>query len=51
MPQRSYVIDRLISVDYSQDEAAARAALADYPGISGIMVTYDPTTPPQSVSR
>jgi len=33
------------------DEDAARAALAAYPGISGTMITLDPTKPPQSVSR
>jgi len=43
--------DSVRGINYLQDAAAARAALADYPGISGIMVTYDPTTPPQSVSR
>ena len=43
--------DTLMSINRYQDEAAARAALADYPGISGIMVTYDPARPPQSVSR
>lgn len=43
--------DSLISVNYFQDAAAARAALADYPGISGVMVTFDPAKPPQSVSR
>jgi hypothetical protein len=33
------------------DEAAARAALAAYPGISGTMVTLDPAKPPQQVLR
>jgi len=44
-------IDSLVSIDYSKDEAAARQALADYPGISGTMVTLDPSRPPQSVAR
>ncbi|HMA14660.1 MAG TPA: hypothetical protein VKP12_07755 [Kiloniellaceae bacterium] len=43
--------DTLVSINHYQDEAAARAALADYPGISGLMVTYDPARPPQQVSR
>ncbi len=41
--------DSIRSLDYSKDEAAARAVLAEYPKISGIMVTFDPTKPPQSV--
>jgi hypothetical protein len=44
-------IDRIVSIDHSQDPAAARAALADYPGISGPMVTYDFAKPPQTVAR
>lgn len=44
-------IDSLRSINYAQDPAAARAALAAYPDISGIMVTYDFAKPPQSVAR
>ena len=44
-------IDSLIRIDYSQDKAAAEEALKAFPGISGIMITYDPRKPPQSVSR
>lgn len=44
-------LDSIRSINHSQDEAAARAALAGYPGISGLMVTYDPASPPQSVAR
>ena len=43
--------DSLQGINYEQDAAAARQALADYPGISGIMRTFDPARPPQSVSR
>ena len=34
-----------------EDEAAARAALAEYPGIAGTMIVLDPARPPQSVAR
>ena len=34
-----------------EDEAAARAALAEYPGIAGTMIVVDPAKPPQSVAR
>lgn len=44
-------IDSLRSINYAQDPAAARAALAAYPDITGIMVTYDFAKPPQSVAR
>ncbi|WP_193366769.1 hypothetical protein [Pelagibius marinus] len=44
-------IDSLRGINYQQDASAARQALADYPGISGIMKTFDPARPPQSVSR
>lgn len=43
--------DSIKSLNYFQDEDAARDALANYPGISGILVTFDPAKPPQSVSR
>lgn len=43
--------DSLRSINFTRDEAAARTALTDYPGISGLMTTYDPARPPQSVSR
>lgn len=43
--------DTLMSINCYQDGAAARAALAAYPGISGPMVIYDPARPPQSVAR
>jgi hypothetical protein len=43
--------DSLQSLNHFQDEAAARQALAVYPGISGIMVTFDRKKPPQSVAR
>lgn len=43
--------DSIRGITYSQDAAAARAKLADYPGISGLMTTFDPDSPPQSVSR
>jgi hypothetical protein len=48
--KRDY-IDSLRSINYAQDPAGARAALADYPDISGIMVTYDFAKPPQTVAR
>ena len=44
-------IDSLRSINHYRDEAAARAALEGYPGISGVMETYDPKKAPQSVSR
>jgi hypothetical protein len=34
-----------------EDEAAARAVLAEYPGIAGTMIVVDPAKPPQSVFR
>lgn len=34
-----------------EDPAAAREALAAYPGITGTVITLDPTRPPQSVAR
>lgn len=34
-----------------EDEAAARAALAEYPGVAGTMIVVDPAKPPQSVAR
>jgi hypothetical protein len=34
-----------------EDEAAAQAALAGYPGISGPMIVVDPAKPPQSTAR
>ncbi|MPZ11602.1 MAG: hypothetical protein GEU89_15550 [Kiloniellaceae bacterium] len=34
-----------------EDEVAARAALAGYPGISGPMIIVNPAKPPQSVAR
>jgi len=43
--------DSLRRLHHFQDEAAARKALAGYPGISGVMITYDPKKPPQEVSR
>jgi hypothetical protein len=43
--------DSIHGINYEQDEAAARQALADYPGISGIMGTFDPAKPPQEVRR
>jgi hypothetical protein len=43
--------DGLRSINYFQDEAAARAALAEYPGIAGTMIVVDPAKPPQSVAR
>ncbi len=43
--------DTIRGINYEQDAAAARQALADYPGISGFMSTFDPARPPQSVSR
>ena len=43
--------DSLRSINLTRDEAAARTALGDYPGILGIMITYDREKPPQSVSR
>jgi hypothetical protein len=48
---KSVFRDDLDSIRHSTDEASARKALAGYPGISGPMVTYDPTHPPQQVSR
>jgi len=41
----------LISINYYKDEAAAREALQEFPGIAGEMVILDPARPPQSVSR
>jgi hypothetical protein len=43
--------DSIRGINYQQDAAVARQALADYPGISGFMRTFDPARPPQSVSR
>jgi hypothetical protein len=43
--------DSLGAINYFKDEAAARKTLESFPGITGIMVTYDPARPPQSVSR
>ena len=43
--------DSLRGLQHFQDEAAARAALAAYPGITGLMTTFDPKRPPQQVSR
>jgi hypothetical protein len=34
-----------------EDEAAARSALAEFPGIAGTMITLDPAKPSQSASR
>jgi hypothetical protein len=34
-----------------EDEAAARAALAGYPGVVGTLIVVDPSKPPQSASR
>jgi hypothetical protein len=49
--QKPTHVDRLTSINHYMDEDAARAALADYPGISGAMITLDPARPPQSVAR
>ncbi len=43
--------DDLRGLNYFQDEAAARAVLAEYPGIAAMMTTFDPARPPQQVSR
>lgn len=49
--QKRHYKDGLQGFDYIHDEAAARAALAAYPGITGVMITYDPARPPQQVMR
>lgn len=49
--QKRPLSDRLQTLHHFQDEAAARAALADYPGITATMTVYDPKRPPQQVSR
>ena len=44
-------IDSLVRIDYSLDEAAARAALKDYPGITGRMTTLNLGLPTETASR
>lgn len=47
----SRYLGRFTSVRRYEDEAAARAALADYPEISGTMIVVDPEKPAQSATR
>lgn len=42
---------KIVDINYSLDEATARAALADYPGISGDMVTLNLALPTETASR
>jgi hypothetical protein len=43
--------DKFVSINYSLDPAAARAALEDYPGITGDMVTLDLTLRTEEAAR
>jgi len=43
--------DLLVGVNYSHDEAAARAALGGYPGISGQMLTLNLALPTEAAAR
>lgn len=47
----SRYLDRFVWIQRFENEAAARAALADYPGISGPMVVVDPAKPLQSAAH
>jgi hypothetical protein len=49
--RKSTYLDSLSSINYFQDEAAARKALEDFPGIAGVMITVMPGQLPQSVAR
>lgn len=49
--RKSTYLDSLDSINYFQDEAAARKALEVFPGISGVMTTLEPGRPPQAVAR
>jgi hypothetical protein len=42
---------RIIDINYSLDAAAGRAALQDYPGISGDMVTLNLALPTETAAR